>query len=264
MPVISPTRWITRINWAGLFTLALLGALWEGAVRSSVLDYEYLPAPSAIAQGAATLVASGELVPNVAHTLLVTLIGWSMACVLGFSLGLALGLSPTAYRWSMTSFEVTKAIPPIAFVPATLLIFGFSLRMELVIVVYAGGWPVLLNTIGGVRGVPTELLEVGRMLGMSRLTTVRKLIVPAALPDVTVGLRLALTLCLVLAVVAEMVGNPAGLGHALVRAQQALQPEKMFAYVVSAGLLGVALNSTFRSAASRMLPPNRGREGLMP
>lgn len=260
--MISPRRWINRINWPGLFTPALLGTVWEGAVRSSLLDYEYLPAPSAIARGAVPLVSSGELVPNVVHTLLVTLVGWSFACVLGFSLGLLLGLSPTAYRWSMTSFEVTKAIPPIAFVPATLLIFGFSLRMELVIVVYAGVWPVLINTIGGVRGVPGELLEVGRMLRMSRLATIRKLIVPAALPDVTVGLRLALSLCLVLAVVAEMVGNPAGLGHALVRAQQALQPEKMFAYVVSAGLLGVVLNSTFRSATSRLLPPTRGREGV--
>ncbi len=256
----SPTRWINRINLTGLFTLALLGGLWEGAVRSSLLDYEYLPAPSAIARGAATLVRSGELVPNVGHTLLVTLVGWSVACVLGFSLGLLLGLSPTAYRWSMTSFEVTKAVPPIAFVPATLLIFGFSLRMEVVIVVYVGVWPVLINTIGGVRGVPEELLEVGRMLGMSRLTRLRKLIVPAALPDMTVGLRLALSLCLVLAVVAEMVGNPSGLGHALVRAQQALQPEKMFAYVGAAGLLGVTLNAMFRLVATRLLPPTGARE----
>ncbi|MBW3537325.1 MAG: ABC transporter permease [Actinobacteria bacterium] len=254
----SRSRRLGRVNWPGLLTLALLAGAWEATVRWSLLDYQYLPAPSAIARGARTLLASGELIPNVLHTLMVTLIGWSIASVIGIGLGLLLGLSPTAYRYSMTSFEVTKAIPPITFVPATLLIFGFSLRMELVIVVYVGVWPVLINTIGGVRGVPGELLDLGRMLHMSSWTRVRKLIVPAAVPEILVGLRLGLTLCLVLAVVAEMVGNPAGLGHALVRAQQALQPEKMFAYVLSAGVLGITLNALFRSAASWMLPPPAG------
>lgn len=255
------THWLNRVNWPGLLTIVLLAGAWEGAVRWSLLDYQYLPAPSAIVGGGATLLTSGELIPNVLHTLMVTLIGWSIASVIGIALGLLLGLSPTAYRYSMTSFEVTKAIPPITFVPVTLLIFGFSLRMELVIVVYVGVWPVLINTIGGVRGVPFELLEVGRMLRMAPAAKVTKLIVPAALPEITVGLRLALSLCLVLAVVAEMVGNPDGLGHALVRAQQALQPEKMFAYVLSAGFLGIALNALFRSAASWMLPSPAGDPG---
>lgn len=261
----SRMRRLHRINWPGVLTMGLLAGAWEAAVRWSLLDYQYLPAPSAIAQGAGALLTAGELIPNVLHTLLVTLIGWSVASAIGIALGLLLGLSPTAYRYSMTSFEVTKAIPPITFVPATLLIFGFSLRMELVIVVYVGVWPVLINTIGGVRGVPVELLDIARVLRMSRYDRVRKLIVPAAMPEIIVGLRLALSLCLVLAVVAEMVGNPAGLGHALVLAQQALQPEKMFVYVLSAGVLGITLNAVFRSAAAWMLPsPASGRRGGSP
>lgn len=250
----SRTRWLLRINWPGLVTVAVLAGAWEAAVRWSLLDYQYLPAPSGIARGAVTLVSSGELLPNVLHTLMVTMIGWTVASVTGIAIGLLLGLSPTAYRYAMTSFEVTKAIPPITFVPVTLLVFGFSLRMELVIVVYVGVWPVLINTIGGVRSVPVELLDVGRMLSMPPLTRLRKLILPSAIPEITVGLRLALSLCLVLAVVAEMVGNPEGVGHALVRAQHALQPEKMFAYLLSAGFLGIALNASFRSAAARALP----------
>jgi ABC-type nitrate/sulfonate/bicarbonate transport system permease component len=126
--------------------------------------------------------------------------------------------------------------------------------MELTIIVYAAAWTVLVNTIDGVRSVPAELLDVARILRMSKRTTLRKVILPSAVASIVVGLRLALSLSLVLAVVAEMLGNPRGLGNALVRAQQALQPEQMFAYVVSIGVLGITLNAALRSATARLFP----------
>jgi ABC-type nitrate/sulfonate/bicarbonate transport system permease component len=162
----------------------------------------------------------------------------------------------------MASIEVLRAVPPVSLVPVALLVFGFSVRMELVLIVYVSAWPVLVNTIDGVRGVRSELLDVARMLRLSRATTVRRIVVPAAMPSIVVGLRLALSLSLVLAVVAEMLGNPRGLGNALVRAQQALQPAQMFAYVLAIGVLGVALNGAFRFLSSRALPSAvGGRDG---
>lgn len=258
----SPGRALRRINIPGLLTMAMLGGLWEALVRSGILEYENLPAPSAVVVGAGALASSGELGANLLHTLTATLLGWLAASVIGIGLGLVLGRSRTAWRYTMASIEVTKAVPPITLVPAALLVFGFSLRMELVIITYVGVWPVLINTIGAVRGVPDELLDVARMLRLSRSTTLRKIILPAATPTIIVGLRLALSLCLVLAVVAEMVGNPAGLGNALVRAQQALRPAEMLAYVLTTGLLGVALNAAFGSVSSRALPalvPDAGK-----
>ncbi len=257
----SPTSVRRRINVEGLLTLAALGVLWESLVRFNVLEYQFLPAPSAIARDSTVLLSSGELGTNLLHTLTATLLGWLAASVIGIGLGLLLGLSRTAWTYSMASIEVTKAVPPITFVPAALLVLGFSLRMELVIITYVGVWPVLINTIGGVRAVRPELLEVGRMMKLPRFTTLRKIILPAAAPAMLVGLRLALSLCLVLAVVAEMVGNPSGLGNALVRAQRALQPAEMFAYVLSTGVLGVVLNAGFRYASSRVLPAFAGGEG---
>lgn len=257
----KPAQALGRINLLGLLTMAGLAGAWEASVRSGLLDYQYLPAPSAIVRSGASLLSSGELGANVVHTLAATLLGWIIASLLGVGLGLLLGMSTTAFRYSMASIEATKAVPPITFVPVALLLFGFSLRMELIIVSYVGVWPVLINTIGGVRSVPVELLDVARMLNMPLLTRVRRIILPAAMPSILVGLRLALSLCLVLAVVAEMVGNPSGLGNALVRAQLALQPGEMFAYVVTTGLLGVALNATFRRLSSRFVPALSGGRG---
>lgn len=245
-----------KINVPGLLTAAGLLAAWEAAVRAGELDYAYLPAPSAIAVAAGGLIREGELWPKVVHTVGVTLLGWGIASMVGIGLGLLLGLSDRARRWSMTSIEVLKGIPPITLVPLALLVFGFSIRMELTLIVFAAAWPVLINSIGGVRAVPPELTNVARMLRLSRAKTAIKVVLPAAMPSAMVGLRLGLSLSLVLAVVAEMLGNPRGLGNGLIRAQQALQPETMFAYVLTVGLVGLALNASFRTASSKVL---RGR-----
>jgi len=251
-------RW-NPTNPLGVLVLVAIAGVWEVMVRFNVADVQFLPAPSEIVVAAQGALSGGELVERVIHTVGVTALGWLLASALGLGLGLILGLFPAVYRYSMTSFEVTRAIPPITFVPAALLIFGFSLKMELVLVVYGGIWPVLINTIGGVRSIAPELRDVGTMLRLSRPETLRKIVLPAALPSVVVGLRLGLSLCLVLAIVAEMVGNPAGLGDGLIRARQALQPALMFVYVIAAGLLGVVLNVAFRAVARLLLP---GRSAL--
>ena len=238
--------------------MGVLVGLWELLVRSGTVDFQFLPAPSAIAGGAQDLLSSGDLIPNVVHTVRVTLLGWLLASTLGIGLGLLLGLSETAWRWSMASIEVMRAIPPVSLVPVALLVFGFSIRMELTIIVFVSAWPVLVNTIDGVRGVRTELLDVARMMRLSRATRITKMILPAAMPSIIVGLRLSLSLSLVLAVVAEMIGNPNGLGNALVSAQQALQPEDMFAYVFAIGLLGVGLNTAFTYISARLVPSAAG------
>jgi ABC-type nitrate/sulfonate/bicarbonate transport system permease component len=243
-----------RLNVSGLGTMLGGLGIWEAAVRLGVLDYQYLPAPSAVAGGFRSVLASGELMTSTLHTLRVTVLGWLLASVLGAGLGIVLGLSQRAWRYSMASIEVMRAIPPVTLVPVALLVFGFSVRMELTIILFVSAWPVLVNTIDGVRGVRSELLDVARTLRLGRADRLRKIVVPAALPAIVVGLRLALSLSLVLAVVAEMIGNPSGLGNSLVRASQALQPEEMFAYVFTIGLLGVALNAGLQRAAARVRP----------
>lgn len=243
----------TRTSPLGLLTMAALLALWQALVGTGTLDYEYVPAPSEVAAAAARLTASGALPQRVGHTLRVVLLGWGAAAVAGIALGLVLGLSRTAWRWSMASLEAIRAVPPICLVPVALLAFGFSVRMELTIIVYASAWPVMINTIDGVRGVRPQLLQVARMLRLSRAQTLRKVVLPAALPLTIVGLRLALSFALVLATVAEVAGNPRGLGNAIVRAQQALRPDEMFVYVLAIGLLGVTLNAAFGLLAARLV-----------
>jgi ABC-type nitrate/sulfonate/bicarbonate transport system permease component len=254
-------RFIAGINWPGTAVLVFVGLAWEAAVRTGLLEYEYLPAPSTIALGFGELASQGILAPDIAHTLISVAIAWAVAIVLGISLGFLLGLSPVARRYSLASIEILRPMPGVAFAPVGLLLFGFSLKTEMVVTILPVLWPVLVNTIGGVTGVHQRLYDVGRTFRLGRRDTILRIILPAAMPPIIVGARISLGLALVLAVVAEMVGNPEGLGYAIVREQQALRPDLMFAYIVTVGVIGIVLNAGMLALAKASFPSARQLRG---
>jgi ABC-type nitrate/sulfonate/bicarbonate transport system permease component len=236
-----------------MLTLLIVAAAWEGLVRSGAAAYDYLPAPSAVLGAFVELAASGELVANTIHTMRSVLIGWLLSCLIGGALGLLLGLSAPARRWLLASLEMLRPLPAIAFLPVALLLFSFSLTTELIVIVYAGIWPMFVNTMGGVAGVAHRLYDVGLTLKLTRLRMLTKILLPAALPAVMVGCRLSLGTALVMAIIAEMLGNPHGLGNAVIGTLQAMRPERMFAYVIFVGVLAIALNAALVLATRRLL-----------
>jgi ABC-type nitrate/sulfonate/bicarbonate transport system permease component len=239
-------------NWLGLTTLAIVLLLWEGLAAVGLLRFEFFPPPSAILRGLLNVIATGELAAQSYHTLTSMLAGWAIAMALGISFGLLLGASPWLRSYSMASVEILRPIPGIAFLPVALLLFGFSTTMELFVIVLPVLWPILIGTISGVMAVPNRLQDVGATLRLTRFEVVHKILLPAAAPVIFVGARIGLTLSLVLAIIAEMVGNPQGLGYAIVSAQQALRPDEMFAYIMIVGVLGIAINILATVASRRV------------
>lgn len=238
-----------RVNLLGAATFLGALLLWEVAIHTGVLSFSYLPPPTDIVQGLRELIASGELQENLLHTLTAALTGWLLAALAGVAIGALLGLFRPLWQYSMASIEALRALPIVAFVPIAVLLFGFTMQMEIVVAFYAGLWPILLNTYAGMRSLDGRLTEVGHVLGLSPTATFWKLRLPAATPFIMVGLRLGLAISLILTLVAEMVGNPAGLGFALIQKGQSLQPEQMFAYVVVIGICGIVLNGTLVALA---------------
>jgi len=233
------------LNLSGAALLLALAVVWQLAVSTHVVTSEYLPAPTAIGRAMSDLAQSGALTKNFSHTLYVTSVGWVAAGLLGVVLGLVLGLSELTWRYSMASLEFFRALPAISFVPVAVLLLGFSTKMELVVVIYVSVWPILVGTIHGARQVTPLHLDLARMMHMSRWARIRRLVLPTTAPYTFVGLQVSLALALALALVAEMVGNPKGVGQALIVAQNTLHPAEMFAWVVLVGLLGVLLNAAF-------------------
>jgi ABC-type nitrate/sulfonate/bicarbonate transport system permease component len=242
-----------RPNLSGTLTILAVVGLWEAAVRSGALTFDYLPAPSAVFVAWGQLLLSGEMLAQTAHTLWAVLVGWVIASAIGIGLGLVLGFSALARRHLLASLEVLRPLPAVAFLPLALLLFNFSLTTELVLIIYASIWPVLINTMGGVMSVGARLYDVGRTLRLSRARTLMKVVMPAAAPSIVVGCRLSLGLTLVMAIIAEMLANPHGLGYAVVSELQAMQPQRMFAYVFFIGLLAIALNGALIGLSRRFL-----------
>ncbi len=248
-----PRVW-RRVNLEGAALLLLLLVLWQVAKASDLLTSQFLPSPTQIVSATGNLINAGTLAGDLWHTLYVTLVGWLIAGALGLAFGLLLGLSRTAWRYSMASVEFLRALPAISFVPVAVLLFGFSVKTELMAVVYVSMWPILINTIHGARGVTPLHDDLGRMLQFDRVTRIRRLVLPTTLPHLLVGLQFALSLALALALVAEMIGNPQGVGHGLITAQNTLQPGQMFSYVLLVGAMGLVLNALFVWGASTAFP----------
>ncbi|HEY7597073.1 MAG TPA: ABC transporter permease [Actinophytocola sp.] len=242
------SRTSQRVNLLGAAVFVLALALWELLVRTGIVSFSYLPPPSDVAAGLGELVRNGELAAALGHTLAAALAGWAIAVVLGVAAGSVLGLVRPVWTYSMASLEALRALPIVAFVPVAVLLYGFSVRTEVMVACYAALWPILLNTISGMR-TEQRMVESGAVLRLSRAAVLWKIRLPAATPSIVVGTRLGLSISLVLTLVAEMVGNPAGLGFLLVEKGQALQPGQMFAAVFVIGVTGIVLNALVMAAA---------------
>jgi ABC-type nitrate/sulfonate/bicarbonate transport system permease component len=244
-------RWI---NVPGvLFVIAVI-AVWQLLVGSKLLNSSYFPAPTAIWSTGVSLAGSGALSGPLAHTLAVTLVGWLVASAVGLLLGVLIGSITPVWKYGMASIDVIRSIPAITFVPIIALIFGISIWAEIYVVIYVSLWPVLLNTVSGLHHVRAGYRDTARMMRLSRVTYIRKIALPSTTPEIMVGLRLGMGLAITLSVVGELLINPAGLGFALLQAEQRIEPSSMYVYVILIGILGFLLNALLLGVARAFIP----------
>jgi ABC-type nitrate/sulfonate/bicarbonate transport system permease component len=221
--------------------------LWEGASRTGILTFEYLSRPSDILKAGAASLLDGSILLATWQTFEAALFGLALAAAVGILSGALLGLSATAERIVGPTIEALRPIPAVAFIPLSLLLFGFGLPMEGMVVAYACVWPILIATIHAVRGIEPRLLEVARVLELPFATTLRKVILPAALGRINVGVRVAAGFALVVAVTVEIIVNPRGLGYSLIVAQQSLRIDLMYAQLLWLSIVGYAINAALRT-----------------
>lgn len=244
----------------GLLVPITVVLIWQLLKSSGAISYADLPAPSTIWSATFRLISSGALQSNVAHTLEATLGGWVLGCSAGLVLGVGLGLSDKAWEWSMASVDVMRSLPAITFVPIAVIILAQTIRMEIVIAAWVSIWPVVVSTIEGVRDVSPTHRDLALTLRLSRGQRIMKFSLPTAAPNIGIALRLSMAAALTLAIVAEIVGTPHGVGYALVEAQQSIHPAEMFSYILVIGLVGVLLNSLLSVLLSLVPGGMAGRE----
>jgi len=227
--------------WRGLLIPALLLAGWEIAARTGAIP-DALSQPSLMIQAIGTSALDGSLVLATLQTLQTTLLGLLLAMVIGVAIGLVLGLSPFLNGVIGPTVEALRPVPAIALVPLALLLFGFGLSLEISIIAFACVWPIIVVTIAAVQGLDERLMQIARGLEFSPVQRVVKFILPATIGRIWVGTRIAAGIALIVAVTVEIVVNPRGLGYAMIFAQQMMEVDRVYAYVVWTGILGWLLN----------------------
>ena len=189
-------------------------------------------------------------------------VGYALAGTVGVGAGLALGLVPWLRRATSPVVEFQRALPPPLLLPFAFVLIGADNTGRVFVIALGSVWPVLLNTIDGVRGVHPEALEMARSFGLSPPQRVWRVVLPAASPRIMVGLRTALSIAIILMVISEMRAASNGLGFRVLSAQRSFDTAGMFAGIIVIGFVGVVLNGVFVLAERRIMGWYRGVQGI--
>ncbi|HEY1373826.1 MAG TPA: ABC transporter permease [Candidatus Binatia bacterium] len=246
-----------RFNLAGLGVFAALLLLWEFYSRAAGMQ-DYLPPPSAALQALAQPDVARALLGHLAGTLGRFAGGYLLAAALAVAAGVVLGYSRFAYSVSEVIVELLRPMPSVAIIPVAILCLGIGDAMMIAVTVYAAAWPILLNTIDGVRNLDRTLLDTGRTFGLGRVKILWQVALPAAAPYIATGLRVSLPIALILVTTSEMVAGVNGLGFYILDEERSLRPANMYAGIVVVALLGYALNRLFVAFEERALAWKRG------
>jgi ABC-type nitrate/sulfonate/bicarbonate transport system permease component len=237
----------------GALIPALLLALWEGGARAGLLPPSTMSSPVAIFAAGWEALQDGSLLWGTFETFEAALGGLAIGTLIGTAVGAPLGLSPMLEAIVGPTLDTIRPVPSMALLPLALLIYGFGLRMEILVVAFACTWPVLIVTIGAVRAIDSRLLDVARALEMRRHLSLRTVILPAALARIGVGIRVAAGIAIVVAVTTEIVLNPRGLGYGMIVAAQSMRPDLMWAELIWLGLVGFLFDFLLRWIERRWL-----------
>jgi NitT/TauT family transport system permease protein len=230
--------------------LAVL-ALWELAPRVGLVEPAFLPPFSEVLRVTWQLIANGQLIEHVSASLSRSLTGFGAAIVLSVPLGSAIGASRRTYDFVNPVLEVFRNTAALALLPVFILLLGIGEASKIAIVFYVCSWSVLLNTITGVRTVDPLLIKSARTMGLGRAALMWKVTLPAALPTIFTGIRLAGSSSLLVLVAAEMVGAKAGLGYLIQYSQYNFQIPQMYAGIITSTAVGLAFTKTLLALERR-------------
>lgn len=227
-------------------------ALWETAPRVGLVDKVFLPPFSEVVSAWFTLLGNGQLAEHVSASLSRALVGLAIAIVVSIPLGVAIAWYRPVAEFLNPILELFRNTAALALLPVFILILGIGETSKVALVIYAASFPILLNTISGVRTVDPLLIKSARSLGLSPIRLFQKVILPAAVPTIFTGLRMAAASSILVLIAAEMVGAKAGLGYLITASQLNFQIANMYAGIVTIALVGVTFNGIVVAIEGRL------------
>ncbi len=244
-------RAVSRRTVGWVFVLVLMG-VWEVIGRRDTSGL--FPPQSSVLVEAVDLLGSEALVEDILPSVARALAGFVVGSVLAIALGVVLGWWRALHPWTTAPLEFLRAIPVTALVPLAVALYGSTNPMKVGIIALGAFWPVLLNTVDGIRRVESGYVESARVYTSgSSLAILRRVALPAATPQITTGLRIGLAISLILMVVSEMFGASSGLGYVILQSQRLYALTSMYAGVVILAVIGLLLTALFSAVEKRAM-----------
>ena len=231
----------------GILPVALVLALWHGIAMSGIAPAVLLPPPGAVFARLVEQTRSSEFLGHAGVTLYRLFVGFSIALVVGITLGVAATGSKLVESLIKPLVRVLAPLPKVALYPAMVLILGFDDASKIALVVADAVFPILLATYQGTSAVDTKLVWSARAAGCSPRRALFTVVLMAALPSVLTGCRIGLIISCIVVFLAEMITSTDGLGYLLVRAGRNFQTVDMFVPLISISILGLTLNAAFNA-----------------
>lgn len=228
---------------APLITVSLLVLIWQLVAASGKYPAFILPLPLSVLQRLVSAIADGTMLTNGGVTLQEAGLGLLLAALIAFPTGYVLAHAPLLERFMTPLIAASQAVPAVAVAPLLLLWLGNGIVPKVAVCAVIVVFPLLVNTIVGVRGVPREYLEVAKVFGAPRWEQIARVELPLAAPVLLGGVKLAITLSLTGAVVGEFVASDQGLGFLLTFSRENLDTPLLYATLLVLGALGIALYS---------------------
>jgi sulfonate transport system permease protein len=255
-PVAAPgSRFHARLvrGSVGWFLPVLLLGVWAVAAELAWAPPQLLPAPRLVGETLLELLSSGELLQNCAVSLARVAAGFSVGALIGLGLGVGMGLSRRFEQYVYPTFNALNQVPVLGWLPLAMMVFGIGESLKIVIIAQASLVPVAVNVLNGIRRVPREYLDVARVFQFSRAQLLRKVVFPAAVPSLFVGIRYGLTLAWLSLVTVELLASSEGLGFLIVWGRQLFQLDLVLAAIVTIGVVGLLLDKGLAQIEKRLL-----------
>ncbi len=235
---VSRVAWRRRLDWLyPALTLVGIIAIWQLVVVVFNVQPYLVPAPSAVwsalVDNPSTYVHQGTI------TVVEVLLGFVLSVAIGVPLAVLLAFSKIFNRMLYPLLVVSQTVPKVAIAPLFLIWFGLGLTPKVAIVVLIAFFPIAVNGVVGFQSAPDDLVHLAQSMGMKKLALFRKVLLPGALPQLFAGMRVAVTLAVIGAVVAEFVGSDGGLGYLILQANTTVDTVSQFASIVLLSLIGI-------------------------
>lgn len=239
--------------------IVLFLLIWELLPRLGIVSGAFLSPPSSVIAAVVELISSGKLWGHVSASVQRSLSGLMLAIVIGTLLGLVLGWFKRFEAMIDPLLQLFRQISAFALFPVFILFLGIGETSKTAIILWASFWPILLNTVSGVKHVDKLLIDSAKSMGASQAFIFFRVILPAAAPSIFTGIRLGGAYCITALVAAEMIGSSAGLGFYILNSQEVFQIPDMYAGIIILAFLGLLLNYILAVIESRF---TRWKKGL--